>query len=66
MCASTSYSKVTSVLLGCQDGVSRLQNGERLKSPSKQQIVDWVVAANQHIGEDPTMIRRIILGIWSV
>jgi len=29
-----------------QDGVSHLQNGERLKSPSKQQIVDWVVAAN--------------------
>jgi len=35
-----------------QDGVSRLQNGERLKPPSKQQVIDWVVAANVHTSND--------------
>jgi len=44
-----------------QDSVSHLQNGERLKPPSKQQVVDWVVAANQHVGENLAMIKKSFL-----
>ena len=44
-----------------QDGVSCLQNGERLKSPSKQQVFDWVVTTNQYIGRNPAMIKKSFL-----
>ena len=44
-----------------QDSVSHLQNGERLKTPTKQQVVNWVVAANQHIGGNTAMIKKSFL-----
>ena len=44
-----------------QESVSHLENGERLQPPSKQQVVNWVVAANQHIGGNPVMIKKSFL-----
>ena len=49
-----------------QESVSHLEHGERLQPPSKQQVVNWVVAANQHIGGNQTMMQEIVLGMWSI
>ena len=43
------------------ESVSHLENGERLRSPSKQQVVNWVVAANQHIGGNSVVIKKSFL-----
>ena len=60
MSVETSHSKVTVVLNG-QEAVGRQQPGERIKTPTKDQIIGWVVQSNNGLGSNAAMVKKSFL-----
>jgi hypothetical protein len=44
-----------------QQAVAQQQSGDRIKTPTKQDIVDWVVLSNKELGFNPAMVKKSFL-----
>ena len=47
-----------------QERVSQQQPGQKIKTASKQQVIDWVEQANKDLDSKKDLIRQVFQSMW--